>query len=53
VREGQESEVRENLMVLARKVERLAPLSHRDPERFWLDKSELAHALRILAQGQR
>lgn len=53
VLERQESKVRENLMLLARKVERLAPPSHRDPERFWQDKTELAQALRIIARGQR
>jgi hypothetical protein len=36
------------LQVLARRVERLCP-SHRSPERFHEDKSEIAHALRVIA----
>jgi hypothetical protein len=45
--------VEQSLLLLARQVERLAPPTHRYPERFWEDKSELAHALRTLAKGGR
>lgn len=37
------------LDTLAHRLERLSP-SHRDPERFHLEKDEIAHALRRLAQ---
>lgn len=40
------------LMTLADKVRRLAP-SHRDPERFHIDKSEIEAELRRLAKGGR
>lgn len=38
----------EQLEALAHRVDRLRP-SHRDPERFHVEKSEVAHALRRLA----
>jgi hypothetical protein len=38
-----------NLERLAERVRRLSP-SHRDPERFHMDKSEIAAALRRLAR---
>lgn len=41
-----------DLAALAGRVQRLT-VSHRDPERFHLDKSEIAHQLRQLAQGLR
>jgi hypothetical protein len=53
VEQRRKSEVEQNLLLLARRVERLAPPSHSDPERFWMDKSDLAHALRMLANGAR
>lgn len=40
------------LAVLADRVRRLAP-SIRDPERFHVDKSEIAHALDVLAREVR
>jgi len=53
VEQGRRTEVEQSLLLLARQVERLAPPTHRYPERFWEDKSELAHALRTLAKGGR
>jgi hypothetical protein len=41
------------LAAIASRVERLAPPSHRDPERFWREKSDLAHELRRIAKGER
>jgi hypothetical protein len=40
------------LLELAHRVDRLCP-SHRDPERFHEDKSDIAHALRRLARERR
>ena len=40
------------LIDLAHRVRILAP-SHRDPERFHIDKQEIEHALRMLAQSIR
>ena len=37
------------LYALAREVARLRPPDHRDPEAFWLAKSELASQLRSIA----
>jgi hypothetical protein len=39
------------LVDLAERVRRLAPPSHRDPERFWVEKDELAAAIRQHAIG--
>ena len=39
-----------DLLVLARRLERLAP-SSADPERYFVEKSELVHALRKIARG--
>lgn len=38
---------------LAGRVRRLSPPGCRDPERFWRDKSEIAHALDVLAREVR
>lgn len=40
---------RPDLAALARRVERLAP-SHRDPEAFFVERSEIADALRSAAK---
>lgn len=42
---------RRSVAELAAKVERLAAPGHRDPERFWRDKSALADELRSIAHG--
>lgn len=39
-----------HILALADKVRRLAPPGHRDPERFWREKSEIAAAIRQLAR---
>lgn len=47
------SPVAERLADLARGVQRLAPPSRHDPERFWRDKYDLAAELRRLASETR
>lgn len=41
------------IFALADRVRRLRPPGHRDPERFWREKSEIAHALETLASDGR
>jgi hypothetical protein len=41
------------LNALADRVRRLRPPGHRDPEMFWREKSEIAHALEMLASPGR
>jgi hypothetical protein len=42
--------VADNLSTIADRVERLRPPGHRDPERFWREKTDLAAELRRLAE---
>lgn len=50
LRERRAAGVAGRLLDLAERVGRLPPPGHRDPERFWLDRSELAGELRRLAK---
>ena len=47
---GRDDDDARKLIDLAERVSRLVP-SHRDPERFWMDKSQLAHELRQIARA--
>jgi hypothetical protein len=40
----------ERIATIADRVERLRPPGHRDPERFWREKTDLAAELRRLAE---